>query len=673
MSLKPSVKDFVLQYFDRLGATITEADDVYSVTPPADGADTWAFANPFVFSFRRKDDDAGVHIAIGSPVLKQIIDDAAQRGKVTSRHLAANRVPTAALFAEKLGLSNGTVKGFSMVEADTATALCFAHLITYDAPAFGKSEAEIQMDVLDAKSGERDDFMSAELFNLVTVPYKPEMGMPADKIDWLHERSRYLSNYRSEKRARDLEKDLALRWQVEEARISKYYDQLAQGLKDKENTLVTRIETLETKLAEAKNGTATKEKLQAELETTWARLNELNATVEASLQEIQEGRSGKLAAEQVRHELTVRSELVNVSYLAYDVVTFRVALEGPGKPGEVLLRYVPVRDDLDLPPCPHCGRTMHGASLDVDGHLVCVECIDACPRCKQAVCPDCRKAASILGSCRSCQGTAMPAANPPTVTPAPAAAPHPVSTVAPQPAATVAPQPAAPVTPLAHVHALIAAPDEALAPTPAPPPAKPAKIVALPTTNRRPAAPASAAPADTPYYRQPVAGAHRGQTPADAAPTRGAAAPARHQSRSNASRQANLPKVNRSRTDSQAPARVETRMCPHCQSSTQERFVSCHCCGVSVCQSCLGARQRYCQTCVSLGVPRHEPQWVMLVKQSHKNLARAKRYMVSANQRYGVVHWQGFMGETVVVFDLWQKQVAAVRHGGLLRSLRPKP
>jgi hypothetical protein len=64
--------------------------------------------------------------------------------------------------------------------------------------------------------------------------------------------------------------------------------------------------------------------------------------------------------------------------------------------------------------------------------------------------------------------------------------------------------------------------------------------------------------------------------------------------------------------------------------------------------------------------------WVRLAKSQRKDLAKVKRLHVSANERYGVIHWQGFAGDKVLVFDLWQKKVVAERRGGLLRSLRPK-
>ena len=113
-------------------------------------------------------------------------------------------------------------------------------------------------------------------------------------------------------------------------------------------------------------------------------------------------------------------------------------------------------------------------------------------------------------------------------------------------------------------------------------------------------------------------------------------------------------------------------MCPHCNQIVMETLSPCSCCAVGICPDCVAPGTRACQTCSTLGVPRHEPSWVQLAKKQRKDLAKVRKYHVSNNERYGVIHWQGFAGEKLIVFDLWQKQVVSVRRGGLLRSLRPK-
>lgn len=681
MSLKPSVKDFVLMYFDRLGAMVSVDDEIYTVTPPADLADDWPFANPFVFSFSRRNDEEWTHIALGSPVLKQIIEIATSRGKVTGRHLVASSVPTIGTFHNKLAPTNGSIKGFTFVRNEPVSALCFAHLVTYDAPAFGKCEAEIQLDVLDAVTGERDSYLSDKLFDLVTIPHKPEMAMDGDKVDWLHERARYLSNYRSEKRARQLEDELKLRWQTEEKRINSYYDQLNASLKEKETGLVGRIETLEGKIADAKDGTAAKDKAQAELDLAWQKLRELNASVEEQSKDIEEGRKGKLAAEKVRHELTIRSELVNVSFLAYDAVTFKVTITGPGQPAELEVRYLPIKDAIEVPPCPHCGRAISGLTIDASGHVICAECNEHCPRCSESLCPECRQSALVLGSCKACHTEVV-------LTTAPAAAappPAPPETVE----IVVAPQPEPATLAMPKPHLTVAmlqvppSPQEWRSQQPAQTvePARPIPATAelqLPTAH-------GPAPAQPVRGQGPVqlpvkgSGSHEVQFPFEKAPRmfRSASQPVAKAPSSIATRPGHignidLPKPSRAKPADAPYARVESRSCPHCAGIVMTALVPCTCCGISVCQECVAPGSRACQTCATLGVPRQEPMWVRQAKSQRKDLAKVKRLHVSANDRYGVIHWQGFAGEKVLVFDLWQKKVVAERRGGLLRSLRPK-
>ncbi|MBC7546028.1 MAG: hypothetical protein H7338_25145 [Candidatus Sericytochromatia bacterium] len=655
MSLKPSVKDFVLQYFDRLGATIQVADEIYTVQPQADLAGTWPFADPFLFSFSRRDDEQWTHIALGSPVLKQMIEDVTSRGKVTSRHLMANAVPTLNLFATKLAPTNGTVSGFTFVRSEQPRALCFAHLVTYDAPAFGKCEAEIQIDVLDARTGERDDFLSEKLFDLVTVPYQPDMAMDGDKIDWLHERSRYLSNWRSEKQARKLEDELKLRWQSEEKRINSYYDQLAASLKEKESTLVARIETLEGKISEAKDGTIGKEKLQAELDLVWTKLRELNTNNETNLSEISDGRDGKLAAEKVRHELTVRSELVNVSFLTYDAVTFKVAIEGPGKLGEIEVNYLPIKDALEMPTCPHCTQMIHGMVIDSSGHIICASCAEHCPRCNESLCPTCRRSAIVLGSCDACQS------NQNLFVPLPVIDRDAVIAEPTRPAISAT----GPLVPSAPPVPFMAGPLRGLLGGLAPKPPAP-EPVAAPTPDRGPARVGSISFPFEKTNRVPTQPADSAQATADRSP-RAAAAP-----KAAGNRQLQLPKINRQKSAEKPYARVESRMCPHCSTIVMTQLAPCTCCGISVCGDCVSPGSRACQTCATLGVPRQEPAWVRLVKQQRKELAKVKKYHVSANERYGVIHWQAFAGDKLLVYDLWQKQVVSERRGSILRSLRPK-
>jgi hypothetical protein len=681
VSLKPSVKDFVLMYFDRLGALVSVDEEIYTVQPPADQAEDWPFPDPFVFSFSRRNDEEWTHIALGSPVLKQIIEIATSRGKVTGRHLVASSVPTIGTFHNKLAPTNGSIKSFTFVRNEQVAALCFAHLITYDAPAFGKCEAEIQLDVLDAVTGDRDSYLSDKLFDLVTIPYKPEMAMDGEKVDWLHERARYLSNYRSEKRARQLEDELKLRWQTEEKRINSYYDQLNASLKEKEITLVARIETLEGKLADAKDGSAAKEKLQAELDLAWQKLRELNASVEEQSRDIEEGRSGKLVAEKVRHELTIRSELVNVSFLAYDAVTFKVTITGPGQPAELEVRYLPIKDAIEVPPCPHCGRAISGLTIDASGHVICAECNEHCPRCSESLCPECRQSALVLGSCKACHTEVI-------LTTAPAPQPEPEAPAQPAVAALPEPQPEPANLAMPKPHFTVAmlqvppSPQERRSQQAPPPPAEPRTRAAQTTSELQ--LPRAQRPSEPPRSAEPQV-QKRATSPGDvqfpfekapsmfkSAPKQAAKAPADIATRPGSIGNIDLPKPSRPKQADAPYARVESRSCPHCSGIVMTELAPCTCCGIRVCQDCVAPGSRACQTCSTLGVPRQEPMWVRQAKSQRKDLARVKRYHVSANERYGVIHWQGFAGDKVIVFDLWQKKVVAERRGGLLRSLRPK-
>lgn len=396
--MTPDIPTFALRYLARIGSVTPLDDHSYQFVLNPDSQHpyrpaNWPFPSEIRFAFEPRDDEAVHFLGLGSPLLREILEACQNWGSITYRHLLSKEVPLLAHFQDKLPLplANMTCTGVQQ-----RLAIGFVHLTSYDAPALGKKQEETRLDVLDWDSGERLDILSDRLFDLVTAPGAHIPPPDPDRVDWLHERARYLSNYMTEKRARQVEAQLKSRLEEELARNQAYHDQQREQLKERENALLGRIEQLEGKVRDTR-GVQTKERLQSDLESTWDKLRQMTDDIHRELARINQAETAKAQQETVRHELTVTTDLVNTCLISFDVVTYTLHVQGGG---QLKATFTPVTGELGFPTCQGCQRPP--AILDAKGHPVCQECQGKCPRCPSPLCPDCVQDARRYGGCPDC-------------------------------------------------------------------------------------------------------------------------------------------------------------------------------------------------------------------------------------------------------------------------------
>lgn len=402
--MTPDIHTFALRYLAKIGSVAQAEDGTYQFTLASQALhpyqpENWPFPTTIRFSCEPVEADDVHYLGLGSPLLREILENCQRWGALTYRHLLSDEVPTLSRFQEKLALP---LAGMHCTGVQQQLAIGFVHQSSFEAPALGQKPEQTRLDVLCWDTGERLDGLSERLFDLVTTPGAEIPPPDPDRVDWLHERARYLSNYLTEKQGKLIEQELQTRLAEELERNRQYHDQQRAQLQEREHTLLARIEQLESKLQEAKTPLA-RERAQQDLESTWDKLRHLTDDIHRDLNRIHQAESAKAQQETARHELTVTTDLVNACLITFDMVTYMLEVQGGG---QLKATFIPVTGELGLPTCAGCQRPP--SALDPKGHPVCAECRSTCPRCPTVLCPDCQKDARLYGGCPDCHTAPLP-------------------------------------------------------------------------------------------------------------------------------------------------------------------------------------------------------------------------------------------------------------------------
>lgn len=327
-----SVRAFTLDYYRSLGARCFPAD------PEATAKVRWQVSfdgqSPKTLNF---DPDAPDGIAPGSPAWREVVDACVQRPTISYRYVTSGVVDPRAIVARTPlgGYELGKIK---MHQAKRHLAVATTYRVTYDAPAMPARREELCHHVFDPQ-GNPLDVLTESLYSLQTLPLDPPEGVD---YDWeaIHRSALVRIDERSTVEGEAIEQGLSMSLEEAMERIDAYYGQQRQ-----------------------KAGT------EEERET------------------IERLREGAIAEEKARHEVTVSTELVALCAVYYDEIHYLVEIKHGNRQRWTEFFYLPVTDEIRLPPCPVCGESLSGEEtvLNERGQLVCLSCTKQCSECGKLV------------------------------------------------------------------------------------------------------------------------------------------------------------------------------------------------------------------------------------------------------------------------------------------------
>ncbi|NOZ21338.1 MAG: hypothetical protein GXP25_09645 [Planctomycetes bacterium] len=355
-SYDPRIKQFLLDYFDRIGAEVEHlSEDLIQVRIPEEHAQPFDGKTEVLLAFRfadMKGHDDAQFITFGSYTLDRVIRDCMARGDLIQRYIETKgAAPDDAALAFP-----ATISGCIVIPGDTrrvyAPYITFTFLVCYNADM--KTE-EIASVTIDPRT--RKPIDDEEMETIRSYPAGPEANEAFASTPDQHEALFVIARKHTESEIADrgekLRRELDPKLREELERLHEYYrDAIEETQNSRRQNIAEEVRRLEQE------------------------------------------REVRIREETDRYGLIVDYRLLAVTCRHYPIVerAYQVSRDGVSIDrgvGYDLLRRkaIPLR-------CDACERVYDAGALCEHGHLVCVKCIRTCDVCAKQVCADC-----ILGRC----------------------------------------------------------------------------------------------------------------------------------------------------------------------------------------------------------------------------------------------------------------------------------
>jgi hypothetical protein len=376
-------REFVLDFFCKLGCDVKEEDGVYVVSKvPRTFSDIVGYDGDYKVCFDKKRE--GVEFVVSSSrigvAIKEFLDSS---GKTTILKIDFDCDPLVEI-KKGLKLKNCEVDNVSKKHRNSFFSR-FSFMTTFRY----LNEREQVLNEVYVHDGEVvDGDLSG--YNVVEGE-KKQVGSDFLKKD-LDVAREHLKGLVSEK-IKELSGVVGERLEEEVSRVNEYYDRQLGELSNDLGRQIDRIRSLELemRLSEGEK----KEELKDKVERL--RRGLLKMTDDDVKEKIDREQEFTLKDTEQKFSLDIASKILNVTVIYYPVFLFHLNLKNRDSMKFVELAYDPLTHEfLDLR-CSSCGEEIDEILLCSGGHIVCDDCLGRCSECGLAFCKKC-----VSRSCSSC-------------------------------------------------------------------------------------------------------------------------------------------------------------------------------------------------------------------------------------------------------------------------------
>lgn len=409
-----SIRSLALEYYRKRGAAVDTLEDgpaqSYRITPKEGASLRVTFADEAPEMVGR---DGPAPLTATSPRWRAILEDLTSDVAVSYRYLVCQPMANPSRTLTEALPVGFSVRKARLLRVDNRVALGLSHRVTFDAPALSARREVMHHHLWDVENNQRLVSLEPLLYEAPTLMIRPQRFPSEATVRALLDRSLLLLDQDTDQRGQAIEQELGQLYHEVENRTNQYYEQQMGLVLQRENQVAERCEAVQRKLAEARTPDALA-RHQQEFGGLQEQLTHLRGQREAALGAIEVACSQKVEQERERHELTALTELVAICHASYDVLTYRVELEGPaGFLLETELRYWPVTKELELPACGRCAGPVTGEPSVQGGQWLCADCVAHCPGCEELTagpvtaqaCEVCQTAlcSACLTACAACE------------------------------------------------------------------------------------------------------------------------------------------------------------------------------------------------------------------------------------------------------------------------------
>ncbi|MAG39984.1 hypothetical protein CMI41_03380 [Candidatus Pacearchaeota archaeon] len=378
------LKEFTLNFFNKLGANITKKGEVYVVSNIIKSfEDIVGQASPYPITFDKETKGAEYlsHTSIIFRAINKYLENA---GKTTLLRIDFEEDLSEKL-KKRIKLKNCEIENITKQHKNHFFSR-FSFLTTFQ--YINKKEQilnEIYVHEGKVVEGSLDGYKIVEGENKIE-----NKDFLMKDYDLAKEKLKELTISKTEEISKTLEKHL----DKETEGIKKHYDNLLGELGGDLTKQLVKINELELQLRVAE-GETEKEELKTKIDRLKKGLLKI-ADDEAKSRVLKEREFSVNNAKQ-KNSLNISNKLINTTVIYYPIFQFNLYIKGDNSKRFLELSYDPLTKEMDKLKCECCGTQIEEVQIDEAGHLTCSNCLDHCSECGKVYCGKC-----LNKSCHAC-------------------------------------------------------------------------------------------------------------------------------------------------------------------------------------------------------------------------------------------------------------------------------
>jgi len=383
LMVEDKFRDFVLDFFRKLGCDVSEVDGLYVVSKvPRTFSDIVGDGGDYRICFDKKREDAEFVVQssrLGIAIKKFLMSS----GKTTILKIDFDCDPLVEI-KKRIKLKNCEIDNVSKKHRDNFFSR-FSFMTTFRY----LNEREQVLNEVYVHDGEVVD---GDLSGYDVVDgEKKQVGSEFLKGD-LGVAREHLKKLISEK-TKELSEAIGEKLDLEVRRVDEYYDRQMGELSNDLNRQLEKIRALELemRLSEGEK----KEDLKRRVDKLREGL--LKMAGDDVKEKIDHEQEFTLKDTEQKFSLDIRSKVLNVTVIYYPVFLFHLYLKNKDSKKYLELAYDPLTHDFLNLRCSSCGEKIDELLLCSGGHIVCDDCLGRCSECGGQFCKKC-----VSRSCSSC-------------------------------------------------------------------------------------------------------------------------------------------------------------------------------------------------------------------------------------------------------------------------------
>ena len=386
------LKEFTINFFNKLGANITKKDETYILSNILKSfEDIVGSPAPYIITFD-KETRGAEYMSNTNTIFRAINKYLDNAGKTTLLKIDFNEDATERI-KKQIKLKNCTLENITKKHKNNFFSR-FSFLTTFQ--YLNKKEQilnEIYVHEKTVVEGNLEGYKVIEGEKKIENKdfLKEDYGLAKLKLQEL-----------TTKKTEEISQSLQISLDKETKNIEKHYETILGELGGDLNKQLKRINELELTLRTTEDKIE-KHELKSKIDRLRKSLLKL-ADDETQTRVLKEKEFSINNAKQ-KNSLDISNKLINTTLIYYPIFQFNIYIKGDTSKRFIEINYDPLTKQTNKLKCETCGQKIEEIQIDEAGHLTCSNCLEHCSGCGKVYCKNClNKSCHVCGRplCKNC-------------------------------------------------------------------------------------------------------------------------------------------------------------------------------------------------------------------------------------------------------------------------------